>query len=119
MCADDLAVVKQLLLDNDYPSKFIDYCINKRINNLEYRAEDDKNNENVGYDIQKRIIAKKPKIRIPNIDGFYNSMSGMFNKYDVITILIIEKSNSNLVIKAKDELKKGENTNNVDRKSVV
>ena len=38
-------------------------------------------------------------------------MLGMFNKYDVITIPIIEKSNSNLVIKAKDKLKKGENTN--------
>ena len=38
-------------------------------------------------------------------------MSGVFNKYDVITIPIIEKSNSNLVIKAKDKLKKGDNTN--------
>ena len=65
----------------------------------------------MSYDIQKRIIAKKPKICIPNIDGFYNSMSGMFNKYDVITIPIIEKSNNNLLIKAKDKSRKGENTN--------
>ena len=42
---DNLAIVKQLLLNNDYPSKFIDYYINKRI--IEYRAEDDNNNENV------------------------------------------------------------------------
>ena len=51
--SEDLAVVKQLLLNNDYPSKFINYYINKRIKTLEYRAKDDNNNENVSYDIKK------------------------------------------------------------------
>ena len=34
-----------------------------------------------------------------------------FKKHGIITIPMIEKSNSNLVIKAKDKIKKGENTN--------
>ena len=60
----------------------------------------------MGYDIQTQILAKKPKICVPNIDGFYNSMSGIFKKHDIITIPMIEKSQSNLVIKAKDKIKR-------------
>ena len=42
---------------------------------------------------------------------FYDSMSGMLNKYGIITVPIIEKVNSNIGIRAKDKMKTGENTN--------
>ena len=63
------------------------------------------------FDIHKQIIAKKPKVCIPHVEGLYNSMYGMLKKHCIVPIPKITNNNSNLVIKAKDRTPKGEQTN--------
>ena len=95
---ENLNIVKQLLINNSYPTKFIDFYMKKRVNTLEYRITNVIEN-NTQYDINKQILAKKPKVNIPHVEGFYNSMSGMLKKYGIVPIPNITNNNSNLVIK--------------------
>ena len=53
---ENLTIVKQLLLNNDYPSKFIDCYVEKRINTLEYRIDDNNNSGNMGYDFFRNFL---------------------------------------------------------------
>ena len=50
-------------------------------------------------------------MRIPHVEGFYNSISGVLKKRGIVPIPKITNNNSNLVIKAKDRIPKGEQTN--------
>ena len=107
---ENLDIVKQLLINNNYPTKFIEYYMKKRVNTLEYRTTNAIDNGS-HLDINKKILIKKPKVSIPHVDGFYNSMCGMLKKHGIVPIPNIINNNSNLVIKAKDRTPKGEKTN--------
>ena len=104
--ANNLDLVKNFLIENGYPEKFIDFYIKKRLDNMHFRQT----NDVISYDKNKKIIAKRPKICIPYIKGFYESIRKIFGKYNIITLPIICNNLNNVVIKGKDILKKENKT---------
>ena len=58
-----------ILLNNDYPEKFINYYVQKRLDTIKYRRDNNIVSNNDIIDSQKSISIKKPKLCVPFVDG--------------------------------------------------
>ena len=118
---ENLSITKNLLLQNDYPIKFINYYIKKRLDKIKYSSlnndilytdnnnNDTDNNNSIFY--RKRVIAKTPKVGIPFTGKFFENISRALKQHGIICIPLINKNLSDVVIKGKDKFSKNVQTN--------
>ena len=77
----NLKIFRQILLNNDYPNKFIDKNIKIRMNKIKYSSHNSLNKKN-----RSDLYRHQPKACLPyNITNF-TKLSNIFKKYNISTI---------------------------------
>ena len=61
------------------------------------------------------MLIRKPKVSIPYVPGFYESIQIRLDEYDIISIPRISNKIDNIVVKGKDTLRKEDHTTSVVR----
>ena len=116
---ENLDITKKLLLQNQYPLKFINFYTKKRLNTIKYRNNAssgiDDNNHSYSIDFRKNLISKMPKVCIPFVGKMYDNISRMLRKYNINTIPKIANQLGSIIIKGKDKIPKEIQTNVVYR----
>ena len=105
---DNLELIRKFLTNNNYPVNFINFYIKKRLDSIKYKLQD---SENHFRDIHNEIIAKKPKVGVPYVEGYFHGIQKVLSENDIIAIPIIANNLSNIVVKGKYKLKKENRTN--------
>ena len=109
---DNLKPVRQFLLKNSYPSKFIEFYLKKRISCLNNFPNNSllpqiciysSNNNNSMFHNRNSIYLQNYKIIPPYVPGFYEKTSRISRKNNVITL---PKMYNNLLLEAKIVLRK-------------
>ena len=90
----NLDLVKKLLINNDYPKKFVDSNIKKRLKKLQ------QNMESVNNTNSQRILKT---VNIPFIPEFYNKMKQSLKYYGIRTVPKIVNTFNNIIVKGKDK----------------
>lgn len=103
----NLAKLKQILLNNDYPLDFIKKHVKIRLNSIKFRNNNNKNSVNPYSHLYKLI----PKICIPFNYSDFAGLSNILKPYNIKTIPIVNKNLKSIVKLGKDKTEKWSETN--------
>ena len=114
---------KNLLLLNDYPNKFINKFIGKRLHTIKQINSNTSNNINSNITDQNRnnyissintnIYNRLPKAKLPFVPVLFNNLKNIYIKNNIIPMPMITNKLSQFIIKGKDSIPKMENVNSV------
>ena len=83
----NLKKVEQLLINNDYPSSFIDNNIKIRMNKIKYHSSNNPSIRNNSFCPQKY----QQNVFLPFSNNNFITLSKILKKYNISTIPLVEK----------------------------